>query len=104
MLAVHPQHYVCSMPDCPCKVSHECCRCPQSPILPWYSWHLPIRKLLTQICVQENQGVWGWELDEADMVALSSIQPQIKYFENSEPFDPAGPYRNYEELWDEARP
>lgn len=52
--------------------------------------------------MQENQGVWGWELDEADMDALSSIQPQIKYFEGD--FDPAGPYHNYEELWDESRP
>lgn len=48
--------------------------------------------------------MWGWELDQADMDALSSIQPQVKYFDGSQGVDPAGPYRNYEEMWDEGKP
>ena len=46
--------------------------------------------------------MWGWTLAQDDFDTLSSIQPQIRYFDGQ--YDPAGPYRTYEDMWNESKP
>eukprot|EP00891_Asterochloris_glomerata_P001644 jgi/Astpho2/1644/e_gw1.00032.82.1_t len=54
--------------------------------------------------MQYNLGALGWQLPPDDMAQLSSIGKQIKYFDGEGFISPHGPFRHYEELWDEQRP
>lgn len=50
---------------------------------------------------QENQGAWGWTLSKADYAALSQKKFQLKYFDGAFVMNKDGPYKTYEDLWDE---
>ena len=50
--------------------------------------------------VQDNFGALGWELPEEDYNTLSNFR-QNRYFSGSLAMHEDGPWRNYEELWDE---
>ncbi|KAL3138766.1 hypothetical protein ABBQ32_005611 [Trebouxia sp. C0010 RCD-2024] len=54
--------------------------------------------------IQENLGAWGWKLPRKDYDALSSRAIQQKYFDGGFVMSPEGPYRTYEDLWDEPEP
>lgn len=56
------------------------------------------------IRIQENQGVWGWSLPKEDYDALSSLSFQKKYFDGDFVMNKEGPYRTYEDLWNEPEP
>lgn len=45
-------------------------------------------------------GAVGWELSEEDYNTLSSLR-QHRYFTGTLAMHDDGPWRNYEELWDE---
>lgn len=53
---------------------------------------------------QENQGAWGWQLPEEDYDALSNMDFQLRYFDGGFVMDKDGPYRTYEDLWNEPKP
>jgi len=55
-------------------------------------------------CSQENQGAWGWQLPNDDYDTLSSMDFQLKYFDGGFVVNENGPYRTYEDLWDEPKP
>jgi len=55
-------------------------------------------------CSQDNQGAWGWTLPKEDYDALSSKKFQLKYFDGGFVMDKEGPYKNYEDLWNEPQP
>ncbi len=50
--------------------------------------------------LQENIGAAGWQLPEEDYDTISNL-PQQRYFTGSLAMHEDGPWRNYEELWDE---
>jgi len=50
--------------------------------------------------LQENIGAAGWQLPEEDYNTISNL-PQQRYFTDSLAMHEDGPWRNYEELWDE---
>lgn len=50
--------------------------------------------------LKDNFGAAGWELSEEDYNTLSSM-PQHRYFTGSLAMHEDGPWRTYEELWDE---
>lgn len=50
--------------------------------------------------LQENIGAAGWQLPEEDYDTISNL-PQQRYFTGSLAMHKDGPWRNYEELWDE---
>ena len=50
--------------------------------------------------VQENIGAIGWELSDEDFQKLSNLR-QHRYFTGTLAMHEDGPWRNYEELWDE---
>ena len=54
--------------------------------------------------VQENQGAWGWQLPEEEYNALSNMDFQLRYFDGGFVMDKDGPYRTYEDLWNEPKP
>ena len=54
--------------------------------------------------LQENQDVWGWELPTEDYETLSSMDLQLKYFDGAFVMNKDGPYRTFEDLWDEPKP
>ena len=53
--------------------------------------------------MQENLGALGWELSEEDYDNLSNLH-QERVFGGSLAINEQGPWRNYEELWDEPKP
>ena len=53
---------------------------------------------------QENFKVWGWTLPQEDSEALSSMKFQKKYFDGDFVMNKDGPYRTYEDLWNEPEP
>lgn len=55
-------------------------------------------------CIQENRGAWGWNLPRKDYDALSSRAFQQKYFDGGFVMSPEGPYKTYQDLWDEPEP
>lgn len=52
--------------------------------------------------LQENLGALGWELSDEDYNTLSNLN-QERIFGGSLAIDKKGPWRNYEELWDEPK-
>lgn len=54
--------------------------------------------------MQENQGVWGWELPQEDFDTLASMEMQLKYFDGAFVMNKDGPYKTFEDLWDEPKP
>ena len=54
--------------------------------------------------LQENQGAWGWPFPQEDYDALSSMEFQLKYFDGGFVMNEEGPYRTYEDLWNEPQP
>lgn len=54
--------------------------------------------------MQENQGAWGWKLPRKDYDKLSGRAFQQKYFDGGFVMSSEGPYKTYEDLWDEPEP
>ena len=54
--------------------------------------------------LQEDQDVWDWELPTEDYETLSSMDLQLKYFDGAFVMNKDGPYRTFEDLWDEPKP
>lgn len=52
--------------------------------------------------LQENLGCLGWELSDEDYNTLSNLH-QERIFGGDLAIDEKGPWRNYEELWDEPK-
>ena len=52
--------------------------------------------------MQDNLGALGWELSKEDFATLSGLK-QERVFGGSLAIDEKGPWRNYEELWDEPK-
>ncbi|DBA71946.1 hypothetical protein WJX79_005585 [Trebouxia sp. C0005] len=53
---------------------------------------------------QDNQGAWGWTLPQEDYDVLSSKKFQLKYFDGGFVMNKKGPYKTYEDLWNEPQP
>lgn len=53
------------------------------------------------LLLQENIGAWGWTLPREDYNTLSSRKFQLKYFDGAFVLNKDGPYKTYEDLWDE---
>ena len=52
--------------------------------------------------LQENLGCLGWELTDEDYSTLSNLH-QERIFGGDLAIDEKGPWRNYEQLWDEPK-
>lgn len=50
--------------------------------------------------ILENIGLFGWELNEADMDELSHLEPQKKVVSDMYCGVEGAPYKTKEELWD----
>ena len=59
---------------------------------------------ITCCFVQDNQGAWGWSLSKEDYNALFSMNFQLKYFDGGFVMNTKGPYKTYEDLWNEPEP
>ena len=53
---------------------------------------------------QDNAGCLGWALPQEDFRALSNFDYQARCFEGQGFLNEQGPWRTYEELWDEKKP
>ena len=54
--------------------------------------------------IVSNLDVYSFELNAADVATLSSLEYQCRMVDPPEWITPQGPYRSYDELWDEPRP
>lgn len=53
--------------------------------------------------LQENLGALGWELSEEDCNTLSNLPQERIFSGDGIAIDGKGPWRNYEELWNEPK-
>ncbi|DBA75126.1 TPA: hypothetical protein ACH3X1_010448 [Trebouxia sp. C0004] len=84
------------------KIAQKLGKTPTQVLLRWGLQHgssvLP--KSVNPHHLKENIGAAGWQLPEEDYDTISNL-PQQRYFTGSLAMHEDGPWRNYEELWDE---